>query len=105
MGKPEASTMLTASVRLGGQVSSAPSSVFDQSRARMSADIFAVEGMSGTEWCAIFLVWAGPNLAGYIAVRFTSRSNGTLVFPQSRTTPKYHPFALKGKMSFGVKRM
>ena len=52
--------MFTTNVRFGGQLSAAPSTVFDQSLARISADIFDVVGMSGTDcW---FIV--RPN-AGY----------------------------------------
>src|ERR1700728_2932261 len=46
MGKPEASTRFTTSVRLGGQRSASPSVVFDQSFARMSAGMFDVAEMS-----------------------------------------------------------
>jgi hypothetical protein len=35
----------TTSVRLGGQLSAGPSAVFDQSFARMSADISEMEGI------------------------------------------------------------
>src|SRR5580704_12966975 len=39
IGKPDASTRFTTRLRLGGQFSEGPSTVFDQSFAPMSADI------------------------------------------------------------------
>ena len=50
----------TTSVRLGGQVSEGPSTVFDQSFARMSADI---SEMAGTEcWVIVALGLYTPRL-------------------------------------------
>jgi hypothetical protein len=47
--------MFTTSVRFGGQLSAEPSTVFDQSFARISSDIFGVGAMSGAD-CWIIIV-------------------------------------------------
>jgi hypothetical protein len=46
MGKPEASSRLTTSVRLDGHPAGSPRDVLDQSLARISADMLDVTGMS-----------------------------------------------------------
>src|ERR1700733_2992558 len=50
MGKPDASITFTISVRLGGQFSAAPSTVFDQSLERTRSTISGGSGISAGEW-------------------------------------------------------
>src|ERR1700733_8455221 len=50
IGKPEASITFTITVRLGGQFSAAPRTVFDQSLERTRSTISGGSGMPAGEW-------------------------------------------------------